>query len=89
MRKPISILTGLDYWLDNVICNIPELHMCYHLDGIVQKYEVIATEDIPSMEGSEFPTSVVQTIAKNILTFLKSNATKEGHTYWFVSFLSF
>jgi hypothetical protein len=31
MRKPISILTGLDYWLDNLICNIPELHMCYHL----------------------------------------------------------
>jgi hypothetical protein len=28
MRKPISILTGLDYWLDNLILNIPELHMC-------------------------------------------------------------
>lgn len=82
MRKPISILTGLDYWLDNLICNIPELHMCYHIDGIVQNYEVIKTEDIPYLNGSEFPPNVVKTIAKNILSFLKSNVTKEGHTYW-------
>ena len=34
--KPINILTGLDYWLDNLICNVPELAMCYHTEGIVQ-----------------------------------------------------
>lgn len=82
MRKPISILTGLDYWLDNLMCQIPELHMCYHIDGIVQKYEVIQTDDIPYLKGSEFPPHEVATIAKNILSFLKSNVTKEGHTYW-------
>ncbi len=36
MRKPINVLTGLDYWLDNLMCNVPELAMCYHLNGIVQ-----------------------------------------------------
>ena len=36
MRKPINILTGLDYWLDNLMCNVPELAMCYHDNGIVQ-----------------------------------------------------
>ena len=34
--KPINVLTGLDYWLDNLICNVPELAMCYHINGIVQ-----------------------------------------------------
>jgi hypothetical protein len=28
---------GLDYWLDNLMCQVPEVLMCYHLDGIVQK----------------------------------------------------
>lgn len=36
MGKPINVLTGLDYWLDNLMCNVPELAMCYHIDGIVQ-----------------------------------------------------
>ena len=39
MEKPITVLTGLDYWLDNLMCNVPELAMCYHIDGIVQVKE--------------------------------------------------
>ncbi|EDV19745.1 uncharacterized protein TRIADDRAFT_61760 [Trichoplax adhaerens] len=59
--KPINVLTGLDYWLDNLMCNVPELAMCYHLNGIVK---------------------LIKDIARNILSFLKSNCTQEGHTYW-------
>jgi len=36
MSKPITVLTGLDYWLDNLMCNVPQVAMCYHLNGIVQ-----------------------------------------------------
>ncbi len=36
MRKPINVLTGMDYWLDQLMCNVPEVMMCYHLSGIVQ-----------------------------------------------------
>lgn len=36
MKSPINVLTGLDYWLDNLMCNVPEVAMCYHLNGIVQ-----------------------------------------------------
>ena len=36
MSKPINVLTGIDYWLDNLMCNVPELAMCYHDNGIVQ-----------------------------------------------------
>ena len=82
MKKPINILTGLDYWLDNLMCQVPEVVMCYHLDGIVQRYELLKTEELPSIEGSNFSPKIVKNIAQNILAFLKSNAAKEGHTYW-------
>lgn len=82
MAKPINVLTGIDYWLDNLMCNVPEVVMCYHLDGIVQKYEIIKTEDLPYLEDSQFSPQVVRNVAQHILSFLKANATKEGHTYW-------
>jgi len=82
MNKPINILTGMDYWLDNLMCQVPEVVMCYHLDGIVQKYELLKTEDLPTIDGSKFSPKIVKNIAQNILSFLKSNAAKEGHTYW-------
>lgn len=81
-REPINVLTGIDYWLDNLMCNVPEVLMCYHLDGIVQKYEPMKTEDLPNMEHSKFSPKVIRNVAQNILSFLKSNATKAGHTYW-------
>lgn len=56
--------------------------MCYHMEGIVQRYELIKTEDLPSIEGSKFSPKVVKNIAQNVLSFLKSKAAKEGHTYW-------
>lgn len=43
---------------------------------------MIKTEDIPHLENSTFSTRVIKDIAQNILSFLKSNCTKEGHTYW-------
>lgn len=82
MTKPINVLTGMDYWLDNLMCNVPEVVMCYHLNGIVQKYELIKTEDLPHLENSKFSPKVIRDIAQNILSFLKANATKAGHTYW-------
>lgn len=80
--KPINVLTGIDYWLDNLMCNVPEVVMCYHLDGIVQRYELIKTEDLPHLEDSKFSPKVIRNVAQNILSFLKANATKAGHTYW-------
>lgn len=82
MDKPINVLTGIDCWLDNLMCNVPELAMCYHVDGIVQSYETVKTEDIPYREGCEFHPNVIRDLATNLLSFLKANATKEGHTYW-------
>uniref|UniRef100_A0A182NQJ1 Erythroid differentiation-related factor 1 n=1 Tax=Anopheles dirus TaxID=7168 RepID=A0A182NQJ1_9DIPT len=80
--KPINVLTGIDYWLDNLMSNVPEVLMCYHLDGIVQRYELIKTEDLPRLENSEFSPQLIRNVAQNILAFLKANVTKAGHTYW-------
>ncbi|XP_033632606.1 erythroid differentiation-related factor 1-like [Asterias rubens] len=82
MASPINVLTGLDYWLDNLMSNVPELAMCYHLNGIVQRYELLKTEEIPNLEDAKFAPQVVKDVAQNILSFLKSHCTKEGHTYW-------
>lgn len=48
----------------------------------IQSYELIKTEDIPNLDDSKFSPHVIRDVAQNILSFLKSNATKEGHTYW-------
>ncbi|XP_044761246.1 erythroid differentiation-related factor 1 [Coccinella septempunctata] len=82
MKQPINILTGIDYWLDNLMSNVPEVVMCYHLNGFVQKYELIKTEDLPQLKNSKFSPQIIKDVAQNILSFLKTNATKAGHTYW-------
>lgn len=82
VSKPINVLTGIDYWLDNLMSNVPEVVMCYHLNGIVQKYELVKTEDLPRLDNSKFSPKLIRDVAQSILSFLKSNATKAGHTYW-------
>lgn len=80
--KPIKVLTGIDYWLDNLMSNVPEVLMCYHEEGFVKEYDVFRTEDLPSLPGSEFDPQIITNIAQYILSFLRANATKAGHTYW-------
>ncbi|KAF4518433.1 hypothetical protein B566_EDAN002086 [Ephemera danica] len=46
------------------------------------RYELIKTEDLPHLSGSKFSPKLIHDVAQNILSFLKSNATKAGHTYW-------
>lgn len=54
----------------------------YCKGGLVQKYELIKTDDLPHLAGSQFNPGIVKDVAQNILSFLKSKATKAGHTYW-------
>lgn len=74
-----ACVSSLKSFLETVLLCIPfDTKYFYPL----QKYEMIKTEDIPHLENSTFSTRVVKDIAQNILSFLKSNCTKEGHTYW-------
>lgn len=83
MSKPLTMLTAIDYWLENLMCDIPETEFCYHINGIVQKYELIKTEDLPCLNGSKFSPQNASYNIQNTLSFLKSNARSVGHTYWF------
>merc|ERR1711937_613945 len=49
--EEINVLTGIDYWLENLMFSVPEVIMCFHIDGIVQNYEHIKTDDIPKIAG--------------------------------------
>jgi len=82
MSKPMNALTGMDYWLDNLVCNVNELLMCYHLNGIVKYNKTVLTKNIPHLNDSTFSPNDVKVAAKNLISFLKSNATNVGHTYW-------
>ena len=73
--EEINVLTGIDYWLENLMFSVPEVIMCFHIDGIVQNYEHIKTDDIPKMAG--FNPDLIKDTAKNILSFLNSNCTGE------------
>ncbi|PAA89644.1 hypothetical protein BOX15_Mlig030558g1, partial [Macrostomum lignano] len=78
--KPINVLTGIDYWLDNMINGVPELAMCYHSNGLFKGFDIFSTDNFPRVAG--FDPDSVREIARSLVWFLKANATKEGHTYW-------
>ncbi|CAF3779258.1 unnamed protein product, partial [Rotaria sp. Silwood1] len=67
MNKPINVLTNMDYWLDNLISNISELAICYHVDGIVKSYEIVKTEQLPYRESCEVLPDVIRDLATNFL----------------------
>jgi hypothetical protein len=77
MLNPLSCL---DVWLDNVLHNVEESAICYHVNGVVKEYKLLRTEDIAKQEL--FEPEVVKSNALRILSFLKSNCTKQGGTYW-------
>ncbi|VDM74810.1 unnamed protein product [Strongylus vulgaris] len=80
--KPISVLTGMDIMLDQLMCNLSETILVYHEHGLVKDYEVLVKEEIPHITGSEFDPSNLKNITENIMSFLSKNMTEQGHTYW-------
>ena len=47
MARPLRPLTILDFWLDNLMANIPELCVCGHVDGAVKGYQARAPHRAP------------------------------------------
>jgi len=78
----MNVLSGIDYWLDNLICDVKELLMCYHLNGNVTNNNTVPTEDIPHLKEAKFSPQDIKNTAKNVTLYLRNNVTKIGHTYW-------
>lgn len=84
----VTPLKWLEAWLDNVMASVPELAICYHKNGVVQKYELLKTDDIFLLKGiSEdgtpaFHPHVVQQNGLAVLRFLQSNCKEDPGAYW-------
>ncbi|EDQ92833.1 uncharacterized protein MONBRDRAFT_22004 [Monosiga brevicollis MX1] len=78
--QPINVLTGVDLWLDNLMCNVPEVLMCYYVEGVVKSFETLRSSDLP--ERFEFDPNTVCDLSNSIVRFLQDQCTHEGHTYW-------
>eukprot|EP00644_Phytophthora_capsici_P001679 jgi/Phyca11/108199/e_gw1.14.146.1 len=85
MDQELSLCTVLDYYLDNVIANIPELAICMHSKGLVRGYKLVETRQIPYMSGTGRPLFDVQDVSMNasmLLKFLQENCSRPNGTYW-------
>ncbi|KAL1188627.1 hypothetical protein V5N11_009794 [Cardamine amara subsp. amara] len=88
VSKQVTPLKWLETWLDNVMASVPELAICYHKNGVVQKYELLKTDDIFLLKGiSEdgtpaFNPHVVQQNGLAVLRFLQSNCKEDPGAYW-------
>lgn len=78
--KPINVLTGMDVWLDALMTNVPEVMMCYHVDGVFNSVERLETRDLPAR--FRFDAEAVSNLSRDLISFLKDSCTQEGHTYW-------
>lgn len=66
-NKPINVLTGIDYWLDNLICNVPELVMCFHVNGIVQvRYSVTFLMIVQVQIGVEYLPTILRPLINKV-----------------------
>ena len=63
-ETPINILTGVDCWLDNLICDVPEVVMFFHDNGFLSNFEKIPTDQIPNV--AEFNPDTVRDRSLNI-----------------------
>lgn len=82
VSKHLNVSTIINYWLDNLMCDISEVKMYYHLNGIIKKFTSVKTRDLPYFSDSKFSPEIIRNITHNIFTFLKRNTPKVGHTYW-------
>lgn len=53
------------------MAGIPESAICYHKDGVVQSYNIVATEDIPALSAEPFSPFILEQNAVTLLKFLQ------------------
>mmetsp|Transcript_40723 Transcript_40723/g.65397 ORF Transcript_40723/g.65397 Transcript_40723/m.65397 type:complete len:999 (-) Transcript_40723:19-3015(-) len=76
----------LDYWLDNKINGADHTTVCIHKQGLVQGYQIIPTQALPSFADhgaakQSFQPRAISHGACDILAFLKRHCTEDGATY--------
>jgi hypothetical protein len=82
MERPIPPLAILDFWLDNLLANIPAVAVCGHVNGRVKGYQILETEDLPQWPGACFNANAVIDNGHALLSFLREHCTRPGGSYW-------
>ena len=76
-------MTWLEAWLDNMMASVPGLAICFHLNGVVQGYELLKTDNIfhskgLSEDGSPFfYPEIVREHGHSVLRFLQENCKQD------------
>eukprot|EP00667_Euglena_gracilis_P000354 EG_transcript_354 len=84
-EEPLSQADALDYWLDNVMTNVPNVAVCFHKEGIIQGYQVVSTSEIPSFnDTTRFDPKVVEEHCGSILHWLTDHCTTDAGSYLLV-----
>eukprot|EP01062_Namystynia_karyoxenos_P043723 TRINITY_DN3200_c0_g1_i2.p1 TRINITY_DN3200_c0_g1~~TRINITY_DN3200_c0_g1_i2.p1 ORF type:complete len:1640 (+),score=563.90 TRINITY_DN3200_c0_g1_i2:77-4996(+) len=81
-ERPITSEDALELWLDNVMSNVPQVAICFHRDGVVQGYQMLHTNDLPSYAPERgFEPGEVQSYARSVLHWLKEKCACEAGSY--------
>eukprot|EP00658_Telonema_sp_P-2_P006595 TRINITY_DN12494_c0_g1_i6.p1 TRINITY_DN12494_c0_g1~~TRINITY_DN12494_c0_g1_i6.p1 ORF type:complete len:924 (-),score=217.68 TRINITY_DN12494_c0_g1_i6:31-2679(-) len=84
-EQELGALSCLDYWLENTMSCIDNMGLCYHVDGCMQGYEIVGTEDLAdgAQRGRrlQFSPDAVLDQAYSTLQFLRSHCCRDGGTY--------
>lgn len=69
---------ALSFWLDNVMSNVEKVAICFHKDGVVQGYQIVSTQNIPSLCREGFEPIAIQQHTSNVIRWLKLKCKDTG-----------
>ncbi len=72
----------MDLYLDNTMAGVKETAICYHNRGLVQSYQVVPTDEIPSLGAEPFSPFVIEQNAATLLKFLQTSCADNFASYW-------
>eukprot|EP01065_Artemidia_motanka_P008349 TRINITY_DN1418_c0_g1_i2.p1 TRINITY_DN1418_c0_g1~~TRINITY_DN1418_c0_g1_i2.p1 ORF type:complete len:1339 (+),score=334.16 TRINITY_DN1418_c0_g1_i2:192-4208(+) len=80
-HTPVDTARAMEFWIDNVMSSVSQVAVCFHKEGIIQGYQLIATNDLPSYVQGGFEPQVVQEYAGNVLEWLKEHCRMDAGSY--------
>uniref|UniRef100_A0A061R901 Erythroid differentiation-related factor n=1 Tax=Tetraselmis sp. GSL018 TaxID=582737 RepID=A0A061R901_9CHLO len=81
VEEQISCEACLDLWLDNLMAGAQELALCYHKEGVMQGYQLLETDEIPSLVHCHHLATECHRNAAQLLSLIKERCNQDGSSY--------